>query len=265
MVNINQARPMYQNFAIEGGKHMNNQQKFAKVVTEVTQTRERCKTYLNSENDKEQLEKRMVLEELDFRRQNDPCFMFCSTNYGTYIQKKWNQKKRIQAIPICFFVTLYELDVKRAFPKEDIQIPYTLTGFWKMERAVSLLEDFIHLQNKWQNTLLWGSRRLAQINTNKALKYVEIIDEFLSVKVIHNGWKDIIFYEGKEQFCLKKANIKLNVVPLCKLLTTYYVRVIRKVDTYTSQHAIGGEKKTLQEFQTDLTEFMKKYFTQSIM
>lgn len=265
MVNINQERIMYQNFAIEGGKDMNNQQKFAKIVTEVTGTRKRCRQYLETQKDKEQPETRLVLEELDFKRQWDPHFTFCSTDYGMYTQMKWNKKRRIQAIPICFFVTLYELDVKKAFPKEDIQIPYTLTGFWKMERAVSLLEDFVHLQNEWQNTLLWGSRRLAQINTYKALKFVEIIDEFLSVKIIHNGWKDIIFYEGKEQFCLKKANVKLNVVPLCKLLTTYYVSVIRKVDTYTSQHSIGGEKKTLQKFQTDLTNFMTKYFTQHLI
>lgn len=263
MVNINQERIMYQNFAIEGGKDMNNQQKFAKIVTEVTGTRKRCKQYLETQKDKEQPETRMVLEELDFKRQWDPHFTFCSTDYGMYTQMKWNKKRRIQAIPICFFVTLYELDVKRAFPKQDIQIPYTLTGFWKMERAVSLLEDFVHLQNEWQNTLLWGARRLAQISRKKSQKYVEIINSFLLLTVTHNGWKDMIFYEGDMKFCLNKTNVKLNVVPLCKLLTTYYVSVTRKIDEYTSQYTDGKEQ--LKKSHTALTEFMTKYFTQHLI
>lgn len=263
MVNINQERELYQNFSIKGGKGMNNQQKFAKVVTEVAEMREECKVHLASKTDKEQTEKRLVLEELDFKRQWDPMFMFCSIDYGTYIQMKWNKKKRIQAIPICFFVTLYEADVKRAFPKEDIQISYTLTGFWKMERAVSLLEDFVHLQNEWQNTLLWGARRLAQISQKKSQKYVEIINGFLLLTVTHNGWKDMIFYEGEMKFCLNKTNVKLNVVPLCKLLTTYYVSVTRKIDEYTSQYTDGKEQ--LKEFHTALTEFMTKYFTQHLI
>lgn len=48
MVNINQSRSMYQNFAIEGGRSMNNKQEFAKVVTEVTKIQERCNQYLEN-------------------------------------------------------------------------------------------------------------------------------------------------------------------------------------------------------------------------
>lgn len=251
---------MYQNFAIEGGKDVNNQQKFAKIVTEVTGTRDRCKQYLETQTDKEQQEKRLVLEELDFKHQWDPYFTFCSTDYGMYTQMKWNKKRRIQAIPICFFVTLYELEVKRAFPKEDIQIPYTLRGFWKMEKAINLLEEFIHFQNKWQRILFWEVIKLQRRNQKKASQYAKVIDEFTTVKITISGWKDFVFYQTDLKFCLNKTNVKLDIVPLCKLLTTYYVNVVRKIDWYINQYATKAEEERLQELQEELADFMEKYF-----
>ena len=88
MVNINQERELYQNFSIKGGKGMNNQQKFAKLVTEVAEMREECKQYLENKTDKEQLEKKLVLEELDFKLQWDRWFNFWSDDYGMYTQMK---------------------------------------------------------------------------------------------------------------------------------------------------------------------------------
>ena len=79
---------MYQNFAIEGGRSMNNKQEFAKVVTEVTKIQERCNQYLENKTDKEQLEKKLVLEELDFKLQWDRWFNFWSDDYGMYTQMK---------------------------------------------------------------------------------------------------------------------------------------------------------------------------------
>lgn len=260
MVYINQERIMYQNFAIEGGKDMNNQQKFAKIVTEVTGTRKRCRQYLETQKDKEQPETRLVLEELDFKRQWDPHFTFCSTDYGMYTQMKWNKKRRIQAIPICFFVTLYELDVKRAFPKQDIQIPCTLRGFWKMEKAVNLLEEFIHFQNKWKRNLFWEAIKLQRRNQKKASQYAKVIDEFTTVNITIGGWKDFVFYQTDLKFCFNKTNVKLDIVPLCKLLTTYYVNVVRKIDWYINQYATKAEEERLQELQKKLADFMEKYF-----
>ncbi len=240
---------------------MNNEQKFAKIVTEVAKVRARLKP----KGEGEYAKTTIVLEQLDFSESWEPYFTFGSTDYGVYVQMKRNKKKRVQAVPICFFITLYELDVKRAFPKEEVEISCTLKGFWKMERAVCLIEDFVHLQNKWQNTLLWGSRRIAQINQNKAKSFRKILEKLLSIKVIHNGWKDVILYGDDWRFCLSKTNVKLDIVPLCKMLTTYYVDVVREIGEYVSQGAVGGENQELQRFHRELTDFMEKHFTQPLM
>ncbi len=247
-------------FAIEGGKDMNNQQKFAKIVTEVTQVRERCGMYLECKTEEEQLEKRMVLEELDFKHQWEPYFTFCSTDYGMHIQMKWNKRRRIQAVPICFLFTLYEMDVRRAFPKENIEIPYTLKGFWKMEKAINLLEEFIRFQHKWQYVLLLEARKLQRKNREKSSKYAKVMDEFTTVKITIGDWKDFVFYQTDVKFCLNKTNVKLDVVPLCKMLTTYYVNVVRKIDWYVNQYASKAEEECLQKLQEEMADFMEKYF-----
>lgn len=129
-----------------------------------------------------------------------------------------------------------------------------------MEKAVNLLEEFIHFQNKWKRNLFWEAIKLQRRNQKKASQYAKVIDEFTTVNITIGGWKDFVFYQTDLKFCFNKTNVKLDIVPLCKLLTTYYVNVVRKIDWYINQYATKAEEERLQELQKELADFMEKYF-----
>lgn len=249
---------------------MNNVQKLQQTVDKTQEVRRKSARGVKQRIDKAEtytqrhsLEKKLlVLDELEFLR-GKPYFIFCSTNYGSYRPHICNRRRRIQPIPICFCVTLYEQELQAAFPGADIQIPYTLKGFWKMKKALELLEYFTKFQNKTQEVLLWEYRSLKKSGKAKAEEYVKILNEFVSMRTINSGWKRIISYNDL-QFKLNTENVKLDVVPLCKLLTCYYANVVRQIDHYEERYAANWEKEKLEKIKGDFAEFMEKYFVYNV-
>ena len=245
---------------------MNNSQKLEKTITTVLEVRksieEPLKKQLSAAKDIEEelkiSEKTLVSMGLDFQGRK-PILMYSSTKYGLYQQMKYNKKMRVRTVPICFVVTLYEEELKRTFPKEEIQIPFELRGFWKMERAMKFLEDFVGFQDKIQNTLLCEYRRLKYQKVVKAADYFEILEEFVSFSTLNSKWKKEISYNGR-CFVVNTRNVKLDVVPLCKILTKYYANVIRKIDGYLKYNASKLEAQNLQKIKGDFKSFMDKYF-----
>ncbi len=247
---------------------MTNEQKFNKIRTNINEVRKRHQKSLEKQKEeakdlkgqREAVVKMMVLEEFKFLKEK-PCVTFFSETYGYHIQLICNRKKRIQAIPLCFLITLYEQDLKAFFPKKNIQIPYTLRGFWKMEKAVSMIDDLVRLQNECQRTLLWEKRRLSKENEQKAEACDKILNEFVSMEISHNGMTTTVSNKEKQQFKLNKENVKLDVVPLCKLLTCYYATVLRQINQYMKTYAYKSEKEKFETIKTNLSDFMEKYFT----
>lgn len=244
---------------------MTNKQKLKQIVTNLKEMRhkkflEGLKNEVNgTKAQMEYIRKIMVVTELEFLEKK-PYITFYNDIHGYYTQPICNRKKRIWAVPLCFLITLYEEDLKMILPEKKIQIPYTLRGFWKMEKAVEMLEEFIRLQNECQNTLLWETRRLSKISKKKEKAYSKILDEFVAMRISYNGWKTEICYNDL-QFRLNKKNVKLDVVPLCKLLTIYYVRVVSQMEHYAKTYANRQEKEKLKAIKSDFSKFMEKYFT----
>lgn len=248
---------------------MNNKQKLAETYTSVKKVQERYEVRLEKQKEatkntktlRQLTEKLIILRELEFPMKQRKTFLsFANEKYEWYVEPIFNRKKRICVVPLCFLVTLYEQDLKAAFPEEEIQIPYTLRGFWKMEKAVSMLEEFVRLQNESQHVLLWEKRRLSKISEKKEKAYSKILDEFVAMRISYNGWKTEICYNDL-QFRLNKKNVKLDVVPLCKLLTIYYVRVVSQMEHYAKTYANRQEKEKLKAIKSDFSYFMEKYFT----
>lgn len=246
---------------------MTNKQKLNQTVTSLKAIREKYEKNLEEQKNeakdikrqKEAVEKMMILAEFEIPKMK-PYVTFFSETYGYHTQLICNRKKRIQAVPLCFLVTLYEQDLKAAFPKEEIQIPYTLRGFWKMEKTVQFLEDFVSFQNKSQNILLWQYRILECQGKGKAMEYLKILEEFVSMCTLNSKWQKEISYHDSD-FIMNMKNVKLDVVPLCKLLTIYYVRVIREMEHYTKAYASKLEKEKLETIKSDFSKLMEKYFT----
>lgn len=251
---------------------MTNKQKINKTRTIINEVRERYQKDLEKQkveakkikSQKEAVKKMMILTEFEFPKQK-PFVTFFSETYGYHTQLICNRKKRIQAVPLCFLVTLYEQELRAVFPKKNIQIPYTLRGFWKMEKAVELVDEFVRLQNECERVLLWEKRRLSKENKNKAKACAKILNEFVSIEISHNGMTTTVSYrisnKEKQLFKLNKENVKLDVVPLCKMLTCYYARVLRQIDHYVETYAYKWEKEKFETIKTNLSKFMEKYFT----
>lgn len=246
---------------------MTNKQKLNQTVISLKAIREKYEKSLEEQKNaakdiksqKEAVEKMMILAEFEFPKMK-PYATFFSETYGYHTQLICNRKKRVQAVPLCFLVTLYEQDLKAAFPREEIQIPYTLRGFWKMEKAVQFLEDFVSFQNKSQNILLWQYRILECQRRVKAMEYLKILEEFVSMCTVSSKWQKKISYHDSD-FIMNTKNVKLDVVPLCKLLTIYYVRVIREMEHYQKAYASRPEKEGLETIKSDFSKLMEKYFT----
>ena len=254
---------------------MKNEEKFQQVVKSVEAVKqqygaqvEEKLAFSESERKRNKLEdKLLILKELEFPI-TKPTFTFFSPCYGEYIQMKYNRKKRINAVHICFFVTLYEQELKVAFSKakEEIEIPYTLRGFWKMERAVTFVQELIHLQDECQIILMWEERRIRIKISGKKKKmesYKKISNELNLLKVSGSGTQCCIQY-GDKEFNINKQNTKLDIVPLCKLVTIYYVNVQKRIDRYNQKHATDYETKKLEKVEDAFQKFMEKYFVQKI-
>lgn len=246
---------------------MNNKQKFQQTVLKVQEIRKKYGEPLeekipaedNLEKKIKLLEVRRMILGLDFQ-ETKPDIAFGSQTYSIFYQPmKLNRKLRVRAVPICFCVTLYELEMQAEFSKEDIQIPYDLRGFWKMKQAIQLMEDFVNLQNNLQEILLWEYRRLKNQEKAKAAEYFKILEEFVSMGTMNSGWKKEITYHDL-RFVMKTENTKLDVVPLCKILTKYYANVVAKINRYLKTSASKAEEDKLEDIKGHFTAFMEMYF-----
>lgn len=245
---------------------MNNKQKLKQTATRVKEVREKYEEPITQQmratddasKKLEINEKRLVLRTLDFQEMK-PNLEFCSMTYGIYAPLKLNKKLRVRAVPICFLVTLYEQELQATFPKEDIQIPYDLRGFWKMQQAVGLMEDFVKFQNKSQQILLWEHRRLQHEGKAKAAEYYKIVEEFIVMGNKKEEMNQEITYHDMH-FVMKTDNTKLDVVPLCKILTKYYANVVMKINRYLKASASKAERNKLIGIEGDFRAFMEHYF-----
>lgn len=246
---------------------MNNKQKLKQTATRVKEVREKHLLTLNAQmsgtcNIPKKLEinqKKLAILGLDFQ-ETKPDIAFGSQTYSMFYRPmKLNKKLRVRSVPLCFCVTLYEQELQAEFPKEDIRIPYDLRGFWKMRQAIQLMEDFVSLQNRSQEVLLWEHRRLENQEKAKAAEYFKILEEFLAMGTSSCKFKKEITYHDLH-FIINTENTKLDVVPLCKILTKYYANVVTRINRYLKANASKAEEQKLEDIKADFTKFMEKHF-----
>lgn len=246
---------------------MNNKQKLKQTATRAKEIREKYKESLAAQkrgtwNISKRLEinrKELIVFGLDFQ-ETKPDIAFGSQTYSLFYRPlKLNKKLRVRAVPICFCVTLYELELQATFPKEDIRIPYDLRGFWKMQQAVQFMEEFVKFQNKSQEVLLWEHRRLKNEEKAKAAEYFKILEEFVAMGTKNCGWKKEITYHDMH-FVINTQNVKLDVVPLCKILTKYYANVVIRINRYLKASASKAEEDRLVGIEEDFRALMEHYY-----
>ena len=190
---------------------------------------------------------------------------FESNAFGNYVQLVRINKRRLNVVPICFLLHLYteNLEVKEITDEDQTEIPFNLRGFWKMERAENFVNDLISLQIDFagviQQQIEDNSTKEARVK--KLEKILEVL-ESLEIVVIKNSKKQQyeISFEGNF-FKVNQKNWKLDVVPLCIMITSYYVRVINYLEDYKKLLGKTENKQEINEMEANFMKLMEKYFT----
>lgn len=190
---------------------------------------------------------------------------FESNVFGDYIQPVWRKKNRLNVVPICFLIHLYteNLEVKEITDEKQTEIPFTLRGFWQMEKAEKFVNELIQLQLDFAGIIYHQieENAIRKTRVKKLNKILEVL-ESLEIKVINDSKKQQYEITFEDQFFkVNKKNRKLDVVPLCKMITSYYVRAINYLEDYKKLLGKIQYKYEINEMELSFMKMMEKYFT----
>ena len=190
---------------------------------------------------------------------------FESNVFGDYVQPVWRIKRRLNVVPICFLIHLYteNLDVKEITSENQTEIPFTLRGFWQMKDAEKFVKDLISMQIDFAGMIQHQieENSMKKTRVKKLEKILEVLLS-LEIQVINNLKKQQyeITFEG-QFFKVNKKNRKVDVVPLCKMITSYYVRVINYLEDYKKMLGKTEDKQEMNDMELAFMKMMQKYFT----
>lgn len=190
---------------------------------------------------------------------------FDSDTLGSYTQLIWKSKRRMYVIPICFLFQLYKanLEVREILDESEINIPFDLKGFWKMENAINLVNALMTVQidaaTLIQKQIVENKKDKRRV---KELKKILEVIESLEIFVTNNEKKQLyeICFE-EELVKVNKKNRKLDMVPLCKMLTIYYVKIIDYIEDYRKSLPVTEDVEDICKIKDSYKELMEKYFT----
>lgn len=195
--------------------------------------------------------------------------IFQSTTLGDYRQLIWKSKRRLYVVKLCFLFQLYKenLEVRENQDINQFDIPFTLRGFWQMNDAVNLLNDMMSVQIDAAELV---ERQIRENKKDKRrvkeLKKILQVIESLEISVINNSEKQMyqVQFEGKV-FNVNRKNRKLDIVPLCKMLTSYYVRIIDYIEDYKKLLGITEDKEDICKIKDSYKKFMDKKFAPDML
>lgn len=185
-----------------------------------------------------------------------------------YVQHIHVRRRRINVVPCCFLIQLYKEKLKGANlkPNEYADIPFELRGFWKMDKVLQLLKELSRMQISCTRSI----QRMLNYkdgNTKKvkeALKNLGKAIEELKILSPQQGCIEVM--AGDEKFTVKMRNTKLDVVPLCKFVATYYIVIIEKIAIcakVTTDELVVNQ--AMAKMLNDFESLMKEYFIRPII
>lgn len=186
---------------------------------------------------------------------------FSSDNFGSFIEVIFKRRRRLNVLPICFLVQLYneQLEIADETGKNELNILFDLKSFWKMQKAVDMIHDLtkimlnqkLLLQNIERNSFLEEQHDSINVAMNQ-------IDS-LKIMPPENGKIEVHFSGAK--FTLNTKNVKLDIVPLCKMLVKYYVQFVVCMNNVCETFEDVKEKQKIWQSEYVLEKFMTRYFT----
>lgn len=194
---------------------------------------------------------------------------FDSKVFGSYRQIIWlNYRRRINIVPVCFLIQMYVECLQTSGVKDfmDVDIPFTLRSFWSMERAISLYKRLMELHIYQETTI----QRLINYNSKDKEKVTELRKLLKEVEQLQlypyvNGKMEIRLVDRNMSFFINTRNVKLDVVPLCKLMVAHYVCFMKKLSSFEKIYITNElERVMLVKMKDMYTSFMDDYFAQKL-
>lgn len=182
-----------------------------------------------------------------------------SDKLGNYVEALFNKRNRVNVISACFLVTLYNEQMNIKNNKNEPTIPFELKSFWKMQKAIRLVGEVSNIIMK-QKLLLQNLNKACSFDNqrnaiNKTLKVVNA----LHILPPEDGKIVIEFLE--EKFTVDANNVKLDIVPLCKILVKYYVQFITRIDEIYESFNTYYNRKRVYNARCEMEKCMREYFT----
>lgn len=185
-----------------------------------------------------------------------------SWKLGDYTKVVFRKKKRLNVVEICFLIQLYNEQIKTIMDENKKTISFELKSFWKMSKAIELVGDLsseiLKQQLELQRLRCKYTEPEQQEKLDKAINFVNT----LKILPPENG-KIQICFSNDGKFTINSNNVKLNIIPLCKLLVQYYVEFINNIDACESFVKLVDEAK-IAKAKSNMRSLMEKYFASGV-
>lgn len=182
-----------------------------------------------------------------------------SDKLGSYIEALFNKRNRLNVISACFLVSLYNEQMRVKDNTHEQIIPFELKSFWKMQKAVVLVGEVSNIIMKQKLLLQSLNKTCALDNQKKAIESTLEVVNALHILPPEDGKIVIEFLE--EKFTVDANNVKLDIVPLCKILVKYYVKLITCIDEAYESFNTYYNKKRIYNTRSEMGKLMEEYFT----
>lgn len=179
-----------------------------------------------------------------------------------YAQPIWVKKRRINVIPCCFLIQLYKEQLKKNEFKAELEtIPFTLKGFWNMEKTLNFLDELSGKQLSWTRNIqrIMNYKRVNKANVDNALQSLAEAIEGVKILPPQKGCMEVQTKDNT--FTVKTKNMKLDVVPLCKIITSYYADLLIEIEICRNIATSDVYVKSMTDIIIEDFEILiKKYF-----
>lgn len=183
---------------------------------------------------------------------------FEKVGLGSCIQPIYTKKRRINVIPICAMVQLYKESIKDVPEVKTSEIPFTLTGFWNMDKANNCVIDLMKVKTKQARAILSIINQMDSEERRNDLRQILTVVEGIRSSNTEGGYIVLTYEEDK--FKINLSNTKLNVVPLCKIFCKYYSNVLSSLEEFCGKLRNERIKFRMEAIQKEFRTFMEKYF-----
>lgn len=141
-------------------------------------------------------------------------------------------------------------------------IPFELKSFWKMQKAIGLLGEVSNILMKQKLLLQTLNKTYALDNQKNAINSTLELVNSLHILPPEDGKIVVEFLE--EKFTVDANNVKLDIIPLCKILVKYYVQFVTCIDELYESFNTYFNKKKVYNARCEMEKLMEEYFTLGI-